>query len=388
MRNKPNRASPTRSTIEISEADIGRQGQHRIQHQLRQRNKSFFTSDLSSNEYLLTKQAGCEPIGLVMGTSFFKVGFFGYFRNGRRHSGELEVLTAAQRQARENALARLQAEAAQLGAHGIIGVRLQRRSNGWQPGLIEFTAIGTAIRIPGWLPTKTPFTSHLSGQEFWALRQAGYWPKGLVVGACTYYIHSDRTTNNILNATGVQRWFGAARRNQEVIQYSQGFAEAREIAASRLQQQIQELAGQALTPQSAPSDHSRIGTIGMDITLTHESVIYQPNSPIGCFFQLMMVGFIPTLIWGGATRNPIVIGFLQAFAMIIDSLFQFLVSTPFLFMLFPLLILPPSILLWLFSQGPQRDLVINVVAIGTAIVPDEGSPKPIKTMMITSLSKH
>ncbi len=393
MKSKPNRTLQTRSTIEVSEADISRQGHHRIQHQLRQKNKKFFTSDLSSNEYLLTKQAGCEPIGLVMGTSFFKVGFFGYFRNGRRHSGELDVLTAAQRQARENALARLQAEAAQLGAHGIIGVRLQRRSNGWLPGLIEFTAIGTAIRIPGWPPTQTPFTSHLSGQEFWALRQAGYWPKGLVVGACTYYIHSNSTTNAIVNATGLQRMLGQARQNQEVTQYSQGFAEAREIAASRLQYQIQELAGgtltgQAQSPQSMESNHSRIGSVGMDITLTHESVTYQPNSPIGCFFQLMIVGLVPTLIWGGATGSPIVLGLLNTLGMIIFPLFQLLSSYPFLGMLFPFLIITPSIVSSLFYQGPQRDLVINVVAIGTAIVPDDGPPRSIQTMMITPLSKH
>jgi uncharacterized protein YbjQ (UPF0145 family) len=393
MQNKPNRASPTRSAIEVSEADIGRQGHHRIQHQLRQKNKGFFTSDLSSNEYLLTKQAGCEPIGLVMGTSFFKVGFFGYFRNGRRHSGELEVLTAAQRQARENALARLQAEAAQLGAHGVIGVRLQRRSNGWQPGLIEFTAIGTAIRIPGWPPTQVPFTSHLSGQEFWALRQAGYWPKGLVVGACTYYIHSDQTTNNVINATGLQRLFGQARRNQEVVQYSQGFAEAREIAASRLQNQIQalagSLAGQTQLAQSNESNHSRIGSVGMDITLTHESVTFQPTSAIGCFFQLMLVGFIPTLIWGGATGNSIVLGFLTILTTLFFPVFKSLTSTaPFLGIFFPLLIIPISIIASLFGRAPQRDLVINVVAIGTAIVPDEGPPRSIKTMMITPLSKH
>jgi uncharacterized protein YbjQ (UPF0145 family) len=390
MQNKP---TPTRSDLTLSEAEIGRQGHHRIQQHLRQKNKQFFTSDLSANEYLLTKQAGCEPIGLVMGTSFFKVGFFGYFRNGRRHSGELEVLTAAQRQARENALARLQAEAAQLGAHGVIGVRLQRRGKGWVPGLIELTAIGTAIRIPGWPPTKTPFTSHLSGQEFWALRQAGYWPKGLVVGACTYYIHSDRATNNLLNATGLQRIWGNSRRNQEVVQYSQGFAEAREIAASRLQNQIQELAGGALTgqaqdPQSMQSNHSRIGSVGMDISLTHESVIYQPFSPVGCFLQLMGVGLFLTLMISGMNGNPIALSILSSIWQLIISIVKVLPIDPILLIpTFPLWIIPIAFISSLFTQGPQKDLVINVIAMGTAIVPDTGPPRSIKTMMITPLSK-
>jgi uncharacterized protein YbjQ (UPF0145 family) len=394
MQNKPNRASPNRANTEISEAEIGRQGHHRIQQHLRQKNKAFFTSDLSANEYLLTKQAGCEPIGLVMGTSFFKVGFFGYFRNGRRHSGELEVLTAAQRQARENALVRLQAEAAQLAAHGVIGVRLQRRGKGWIPGLIEFTAIGTAIRIPGWPPTKTPFTSHLSGQEFWALRQAGYWPKGLVVGACTYYIHSDQTTNTIVNATGLQRIWGNARRNQEVVQYSQGFAEAREIAASRLQNQIQELAGRALTgqsqsPQSVQSNHSRIGSVGMDITLTYESVTYRPFSPLGCFLWLMGIGLFLTLMFSGASGNPIALSILSTGWKIIISILKSIpFDSIFLPLLWPFSVVPIVFVFSLFDRGPQKDLVINIVAIGTAIVPDEDPPRPINTMAITPLSKH
>ena len=35
---------------------------------------AFFTSDLSVNEYYLLEQAGFEPLGFVMGTSFFHIG--------------------------------------------------------------------------------------------------------------------------------------------------------------------------------------------------------------------------------------------------------------------------------------------------------------------------
>jgi hypothetical protein len=101
----------------------------------------------------------------------------------------------------------------------------------------------------------------------------------------------------------------------------------------------------------------------------------------------MIIGLLPTLFWGGATGNPIVLSFLKTLAMIF-SIFSALASIPFLGLLFPLSIIPLSILSSLFYQGPQRDLVINVVAIGTAIVPDKGPPRPINTMMITPLSKH
>jgi hypothetical protein len=34
---------------------------------------AFFTSDLSVNEYYLLEQAGFEPLGFVMGSSFYHV---------------------------------------------------------------------------------------------------------------------------------------------------------------------------------------------------------------------------------------------------------------------------------------------------------------------------
>src|SRR4051812_42521596 len=46
-------------------------GRERIQ-QLR---GGLFTSDLSVNEFLLVKEAGFEPLGLVVGSSIYHIGF-------------------------------------------------------------------------------------------------------------------------------------------------------------------------------------------------------------------------------------------------------------------------------------------------------------------------
>ena len=35
----------------------------------------LFTSDLSVNEFLLIRQAGFQPVGLVMGSSIYHIGF-------------------------------------------------------------------------------------------------------------------------------------------------------------------------------------------------------------------------------------------------------------------------------------------------------------------------
>ena len=48
--------------------------------------KRLFTSDLSVNEFLLVKEVGFDPVGLVLGTSIYHIG---YQYSGMRQSKEL-----------------------------------------------------------------------------------------------------------------------------------------------------------------------------------------------------------------------------------------------------------------------------------------------------------
>lgn len=146
----------------------------------------------------------------------------------------------------------------------MIGVRLKKSRGGWGFGMMEFTAIGTAIRIHGRPMPPQPFTSDLSGQEFWQLRQAGYFPKGLVFGACSYYVHSDRTTRQLMNPSFWNFLFGQGRRNQEMVQLTQGFQNARELAILRLTEDLNHLRAQ--------------GAVGMQIEMNQEVIVYQPRS--------------------------------------------------------------------------------------------------------------
>ncbi len=57
--------------------------------------------------------------------------------------------TQALYDARELAMERMQAEAEQVQAEGIVGVQIQERSHGWGSHVIEFFAVGTAV-----VPTK------------------------------------------------------------------------------------------------------------------------------------------------------------------------------------------------------------------------------------------
>ncbi|HET9051419.1 MAG TPA: heavy metal-binding domain-containing protein [Candidatus Dormibacteraeota bacterium] len=187
--------------------------------------RQLFTSDLSVNEFVLVKHAGFEPVGLVMGSSVYHIGF--QVGNWNRNM-ELEILTQAMYNARELAMARMQMEADVLGADGIVGVRLDLTHH--EGAMSDFIAVGTAVRArdgsQGWrTPAGRPFTSDLSGQEFWTLRQAGYFPVSLVLGTCVYHI-AHQSMRQLFRNTG---------QNVELPQFTQATYDARELAMSRMQ---------------------------------------------------------------------------------------------------------------------------------------------------------
>jgi uncharacterized protein YbjQ (UPF0145 family) len=191
----------------------------------------FFTSDLSVKEALLVWQAGYDPLGQVMGSSVYHIGWQ-RMPNWSGSSRELEVLTQAFYHARHLALGRLRQEAQLLGATGVVGVRLERKEYEWGSHLLEFAAIGTAIRekdVP--LSSEPPFLSDLSGEEFWMLRRAGYRPVGVAVGNCTYYQVPTWRTQNVTQG-GI---FGGGWTNQELPDYTQALYNARSLAMSRME---------------------------------------------------------------------------------------------------------------------------------------------------------
>ncbi len=149
-----------------------------------------FTSDLSVDEFVLVRESGLVPLGLVMGTSMYHMGlqFAGW-----KQSVELTVLSQAMYAARELAISRMQAEATQLNADGIVGVDLRRVGYVGAGDVLEFLAVGTAVRFekaPGSLraPSGKPFSSDLSGRDFFKLLRYGWAPTGLVMGCCVYHI--------------------------------------------------------------------------------------------------------------------------------------------------------------------------------------------------------
>jgi uncharacterized protein YbjQ (UPF0145 family) len=203
----------------------------RIQGMRGAQGQRFFTSDLSVKEYLLIRESGFEAAGLVMGSSIYHVG---YQRGNWSQSMEMTVLTQALYHARELAMARMEEEAHELGAHGIVGVRLKVRQHVWSTDLLEFVAVGTAIYPrddkQNWrAPNQRPFTSDLSGQDFWMLLKSGFRPVSMVVGNCVYHV-AHQTLGG---------WFKTVGQNVEMTNFTQALYDARELAMERLQYEAQ-----------------------------------------------------------------------------------------------------------------------------------------------------
>jgi uncharacterized protein YbjQ (UPF0145 family) len=201
---------------------------------LEQNKAGLFTSDLTVNEYLLIEDAGYEPLGLVVGTSIYHIGFQ---RRRWIRSHELEVLSQALYHARELAMHRMEEEAADLGADGIVGVRLDVRGFGARGHTAEFLAVGTAVRKRGAPASKQrPFTSDLSGQDFWTLLRTGSRPVGLVMGSCVYAV----------TFRGPVGSFAQMFRNVELVEFTQAMYDARELAMARMQREAEHLSADGI----------------------------------------------------------------------------------------------------------------------------------------------
>ncbi len=186
-----------------------------------------FTSDLSVDEFVLTHQSGFEPLGLVMGSSMYHVGIQ-VARWGQ--SIELTTLTQAMYNGRGLALERMTVEAEHLGADGIVGVQLSLNMYAGGQEVMEFLATGTAVRSaahPGAYkaPTGRPFTSDLSGRDFYKLLRAGWLPTSFVFGTCVYHVAHQ----------GVMQSLRQVGQNVEMPQYTQAVYDARELAMTRMQ---------------------------------------------------------------------------------------------------------------------------------------------------------
>jgi uncharacterized protein YbjQ (UPF0145 family) len=110
-----------------------------------------FSSDLSAQDFYRLLASGSVPVAFVLGTCVYHIAHQGALQSMRQSMAnqEMTVFTQGIYEARELALGRMQADATQTGATGIVGVNVGVYNHVWGEHATEFFATGTAIRRLG-----------------------------------------------------------------------------------------------------------------------------------------------------------------------------------------------------------------------------------------------
>jgi uncharacterized protein YbjQ (UPF0145 family) len=218
-------------------------------------------SALSADEFAAIKSAGFDPVGQVLGAAVYNLGYSGGYGCPSGYFGSYSRMSASWRpgytalssssstsaygplvqtmyNARRKAIARMVAECARLGGHGVVGVRLT--IGRFPAGGLEFHAIGTAIRAPGPVTVRQPFTSDLSGQDFAKLIADGVVPVGLALGISIGARHDDWLTRS------QTRWSAG---NTEVGGYTELVSMTRHDARTQLQHDVSRMGAEGVVVQ-------------------------------------------------------------------------------------------------------------------------------------------
>ena len=149
----------------------------------------MFSTSASGADLYCHLDAGYQPIRFAMGNIAYALGIgaglTGMLRSLAR--GEVHEYSQMYNQIRHTALARLQREAAQLGANSVVDVKLCMLP---MSGAVELLITGTASHHPrfstGPVSPEHVVTSELTGEELWNLAQMGYAPVRLVMATSVY----------------------------------------------------------------------------------------------------------------------------------------------------------------------------------------------------------
>jgi uncharacterized protein YbjQ (UPF0145 family) len=223
-----------------------------------QRDTHSWGSTLGVSEFAAISRVGFQPVGQVLGAAVYNVGDAGdeecpyglaVYRGegspayrppgggprlvqapvppmGAAAIGAARPLVSVLYQARRAAIRRMTTECTALGALGVIGVRLEIGPFGDDEDILEFRALGTAIRAAGVVSRAQPFASDLSGQDFTKLVAHGWMPVGLALGVAVGYRHDDWLTK------GQTRWTAG---NVEVEGYTYLVRQMRTDARNELE---------------------------------------------------------------------------------------------------------------------------------------------------------
>jgi len=144
------------------------------------------TSDLTGEELWSLTAMGFAPLKLLMSTSVYSLGALGGFKAMFKGfvKGEISDLTTLVYDAREQVFDRIEQEATQLGADEVVGIKTYIVELG--SGLIEFVAVGTAVKRLEGLSTATatlPAQAVVRDKDTWVSGEGGFDLQGSRAGA-------------------------------------------------------------------------------------------------------------------------------------------------------------------------------------------------------------
>jgi len=218
------------------------------------RSSGTWGSALTADEFAAIRSAGFEPVGQVFGAAVYSAAAGGYSCSGAWGSsgdglappsaaqvsggglGSFGPLVQTTDQARHTAVGRMITECAELGGHGVVGVRLSQKS--FPLCGPQFTALGTAVRARRAAHgPPVPFTAEVSGQDFAKLIMMGWVPAGLVLGMSIGSRHDDR------NTARQARWGSG---NAEVAGWTDLVSQSRQDARRQLESDVRRLGAEGV----------------------------------------------------------------------------------------------------------------------------------------------
>ena len=164
---------------------------------------------LTPSELLIARSHGLRPIAAVSATCWLHYGY---------------SWTEGHAEGWETALRRLRQEAEAAGANAVLDVKM-RTVPIYISDSMDFTLVGTAVRVDGLPASSEPIIATVPALEFVQLLEADVVPTGIAVGA-----HYEWMTDWRGNARGVAWW------NNEATQLSGLWEEVRHRAHADLRQ--------------------------------------------------------------------------------------------------------------------------------------------------------
>jgi Putative heavy-metal-binding len=226
--------------------------------------RAAFSSGLTVPDFAACLQMGMRPVGLVQGYCVMRWSWYGtgspystsaywtgasqgstlsnyrcphyQYANSLEHRNwgsnvEQTWVTRSWAEGYNTAFTRMREEAAQAGAHGVVGV-IDSSSHLIEGAIREFHMYGTAVVVEGVDSPGEIWTSYLAGQRLAKLVEAGFFPVSVVASMASVRVWAVCATEILLK--GSYDMYGTVTSADEIVQVADAEMQARRVARDRI----------------------------------------------------------------------------------------------------------------------------------------------------------